>query len=96
MARFIFVHRAGFTVVAPGIRSADFDFRERGRFSTRDRSRSQMPVPPESAREKRVAWKKEENDLCRCVFYARQISTLQLAGLDEYFGISCRLRGALW
>ena len=70
-----------FQTFNPGI-YAYFEFREGGRFSTRDRSRSQTPVPPESAREKRVVWK-NKNDLCRCVFYARKISTVQIAGLDK-------------
>ena len=50
-----------------GIQSVDFEFRERDRSSTRDQSRSQTPIPPESARDRCFVWKKK-NDLCRRVF----------------------------
>ena len=41
-------------------------------------------------RTKGVSLGRRKNYLCRCVFYARKTSTLQLAGLDKYFELSCR------
>ena len=46
-----------------GIRSVDLEFRQRYRSSTRDRSRSQTPIPPESARDRRVVWKQKKRSL---------------------------------
>ena len=57
-------------------------------------SRSQMPAPPESARDRRVIGKKK-NNLLVTMQISPHLSTLILYRLIIYFEVSCCLRCAL-
>ena len=88
------MHRAGVAVIAMGFEAPTSNFASEGPVLD-SRSVAVADADPTGVGARQARRLEEENDLCRCAFYARKISTLKLAGLDKYFGLSRRPRCAM-